>query len=143
MPEGQLALLCLVGERDGVTVGVAADVLLMKPDNVSARVTQLVGLGLLERGQDPADKWVAHLHVTAEAGPPAVPRSTRRVRCPVGSGAVLYGSRRGLPRARRHQSARGRGGPESLQEPAAAGPGKGVPLAEDPRDDIAHGGRTP
>ncbi|MFE9399331.1 MarR family winged helix-turn-helix transcriptional regulator [Streptomyces flavidovirens] len=67
LPEGQLSLLRLVGERDGITVRKAADVLLMKPNNVSALVTQLAGLGLLERRQDPADKRVAHLHVTAEA----------------------------------------------------------------------------
>ncbi|MET9514383.1 MarR family transcriptional regulator [Streptomyces sp. NPDC002994] len=66
-PEGQLALLRLVGERDGATVREAADVLLMKPNNVSALVTQLAGQGLLERRQDPADKRVAHLHLTAEA----------------------------------------------------------------------------
>ncbi|MGK5629206.1 MarR family winged helix-turn-helix transcriptional regulator [Streptomyces sp. URMC 123] len=67
LPEGQLALLRLVGERDGITVREAAEALLMKPNNVSALVTQLSGLGLLERRQDPADKRVAHLHVTAEA----------------------------------------------------------------------------
>ncbi|MGV9881098.1 MarR family winged helix-turn-helix transcriptional regulator [Streptomyces sp. NPDC003006] len=67
LPEGQLALLRLVAERDGVTVREAADELLMKPNNVSALVTQLVGLELLERRQDPDDKRVAHLHTTAEA----------------------------------------------------------------------------
>ncbi|MGW0548782.1 MarR family winged helix-turn-helix transcriptional regulator [Streptomyces altiplanensis] len=66
-PEGQLALLRLVGERDGVTVRTAADVLLMKPNNVSALVTQLAAQGQLERRQDPADKRVAHLHLTAQA----------------------------------------------------------------------------
>lgn len=66
-PESQLALLRLVGERDGVTVREAADVLLMKPNNVSALVTQLAGQGLLERRRDPTDKRVAHLHLTAEA----------------------------------------------------------------------------
>ncbi|GHA97788.1 MarR family winged helix-turn-helix transcriptional regulator [Streptomyces chryseus] len=66
-PEGHLALLRLVGDRDGVTVREAADVLLMKPNNVSALVTQLAGQGQLERRQDPADKRVAHLHLTAEA----------------------------------------------------------------------------
>ncbi|MBT2394523.1 MarR family winged helix-turn-helix transcriptional regulator [Streptomyces sp. ISL-100] len=65
--EGQLALLRLVGKRDGATVREAADVLLMKPNNVSALVTQLAGQGLVERRQDPADKRVAHLHLTAEA----------------------------------------------------------------------------
>ncbi|MEU4799854.1 MarR family transcriptional regulator [Streptomyces sp. NPDC023327] len=67
LPEGQLALLRLVAERDGVTVREAADELLMKPNNVSALVTQLVGRELLERRQDPDDKRVAHLHTTAEA----------------------------------------------------------------------------
>ncbi|UQA90582.1 MarR family winged helix-turn-helix transcriptional regulator [Streptomyces halobius] len=67
LPEGQLALLRLVGGRDGITVREAADVLLMKPNNVSALVTQLAGQGLLERRQDPADKRVAHLHLTPEA----------------------------------------------------------------------------
>ncbi|UFQ17713.1 MULTISPECIES: MarR family winged helix-turn-helix transcriptional regulator [Streptomyces] len=67
LPEGQLALLRLVGERDGITVRAAADALLMKPNNVSALVTQLAGQGLLERGQDPADKRIARLRLTAEA----------------------------------------------------------------------------
>ncbi|MWA16157.1 MarR family winged helix-turn-helix transcriptional regulator [Streptomyces sp. BA2] len=67
LPEGQLALLRLVGERDGITVRKAADTLLMKPNNMSALVTQLAGLELLERRQDGDDKRVAHLHLTAEA----------------------------------------------------------------------------
>ncbi|MGI5484374.1 MarR family winged helix-turn-helix transcriptional regulator [Streptomyces lavendofoliae] len=66
-PEGQLALLRLVGERDGITVREAADVLLMKPNNVSALVSQMTAGGMLERRRDPADKRVAHLHLTAEA----------------------------------------------------------------------------
>ncbi|GAA2493197.1 MarR family winged helix-turn-helix transcriptional regulator [Streptomyces gobitricini] len=66
-PEGQIALLRLVGERDGITVREAAGLLLMKPNNVSALVSQLTVGGMLERRQDPADKRVAHLHLTAEA----------------------------------------------------------------------------
>ncbi|MEE1754600.1 MarR family winged helix-turn-helix transcriptional regulator [Streptomyces sp. SP18CS02] len=67
LPEGRLALLRLVGEREGITVREAAGELLMKPNNVSALVSQLVGMELLERRQDPADKRVAHLYPTAEA----------------------------------------------------------------------------
>lgn len=66
-PEGQLALLRLVAERDGVTVREAADVLLMKPNNVSALVSQMVAQGMLERRPDATDRRVAHLHLTAEA----------------------------------------------------------------------------
>ncbi|MET9322837.1 MarR family transcriptional regulator [Streptomyces sp. NPDC003038] len=67
LPDGQLAVLRFVAEHDGVTVRAAADALLMKPNNVSALVTQLAAQGLLERRQDEADKRVAHLHLTAEA----------------------------------------------------------------------------
>ncbi len=67
LPDGQLALLRYVAEHDGVTVRAAADALLIKPNNVSALVTQLAAQGLLERRQDAADKRVAHLHLTAEA----------------------------------------------------------------------------
>ncbi|MCX4967628.1 MarR family transcriptional regulator [Streptomyces sp. NBC_00654] len=65
--EGQLALLRLVTEQDGITVRRAAETLLMKPNNVSAMVSQLIGGGLLERKQDPADRRVAHLHTTERA----------------------------------------------------------------------------
>ncbi|WP_424532489.1 MarR family winged helix-turn-helix transcriptional regulator [Sphaerisporangium viridialbum] len=67
LPEGQLALLWLVEEREGITVREAADALLMKPNNASALVSQLTELGLLERRQDTVDKRVAHLHPTATA----------------------------------------------------------------------------
>lgn len=67
LPEGQLALLFLVEEREGITVREAAGALLMKPNNVSALVSQLTDLGLLERRQDTADKRVAHLHPTTTA----------------------------------------------------------------------------
>jgi DNA-binding MarR family transcriptional regulator len=63
-PEGQLALLRFVAQHEGATVGEAATALLMKPNNVSALVSQLVERGELERRQDPADKRVAHLHLT-------------------------------------------------------------------------------
>ncbi|MEV5675866.1 MULTISPECIES: MarR family winged helix-turn-helix transcriptional regulator [unclassified Streptomyces] len=65
--EGQLALLRLVTEQDGITVRQAAETLLMKPNNVSAMVSQLSGEGLMERRQDPADRRVAHLHSTERA----------------------------------------------------------------------------
>ncbi|MFE9045492.1 MarR family winged helix-turn-helix transcriptional regulator [Streptomyces sp. NPDC007818] len=65
--EAQLALLRYVSTHDGTTVRAAAEALLMKPSNVSALVTQLTEQGLLERRQDPADKRVAHLHLTAVA----------------------------------------------------------------------------
>ncbi|MGC3001527.1 MarR family winged helix-turn-helix transcriptional regulator [Streptomyces sp. G35A] len=63
-PEGQLALLRFVAEHEGATVGEAATALLMKPNNVSALVSQLTERGELERRQDPADKRVARLHLT-------------------------------------------------------------------------------
>lgn len=64
-PEAQLALLRHVEANDGVTVRRAAEALLMKPNNVSALVTQLTAQGLLERRPDPEDKRIAHLHLTA------------------------------------------------------------------------------
>jgi len=67
LPDSQIALLWLVEEHAGITVREAADALLMKPNNVSALVSQLTELGLLERRQDTADKRVAHLHPTATA----------------------------------------------------------------------------
>ncbi|MFI8192293.1 MarR family winged helix-turn-helix transcriptional regulator [Streptomyces sp. NPDC085946] len=66
-PEAQLALLRFVAQREGATVREAAEALLMKPNNVSALVTQLTERGLLERRQDSADKRVAHLYPTATA----------------------------------------------------------------------------
>ncbi|WP_225826151.1 MarR family winged helix-turn-helix transcriptional regulator [Streptomyces naphthomycinicus] len=66
-PEGQLNLLRHVAEHHGTTVREAADALLMKPNNVSALVTQLTEQGLLERRRDSADKRVARLHPTAVA----------------------------------------------------------------------------
>ncbi|MFF8973742.1 MarR family winged helix-turn-helix transcriptional regulator [Streptomyces sp. NPDC014995] len=65
--EAQLALLRHIEVNDGVTVRAAAEALLMKPNNVSALVTQLTEQGLVERRQDPADKRVAHLHLTPTA----------------------------------------------------------------------------
>ncbi|MGI5396202.1 MarR family winged helix-turn-helix transcriptional regulator [Streptomyces sp. CA-251251] len=64
-PESQLALLRFVAQREGATVREAAEALLMKPNNVSALVSQLTDQGDLERRQDDADKRVAHLHLTA------------------------------------------------------------------------------
>ncbi len=66
-PEGQLALLRLVSQQEGVTVREAADALLMKPNNVSALVSQLTEQHLLERRHDAADKRIVHLHPTATA----------------------------------------------------------------------------
>ncbi|WP_246053262.1 MarR family winged helix-turn-helix transcriptional regulator [Actinocorallia herbida] len=66
-PETQLALMRLVGERDGITVREAAEALRMKPNNVSSLVSLLVAEGELIRLQDPADKRVAHLHITPRA----------------------------------------------------------------------------
>lgn len=65
--EAQLALLRHVDAHDGVTVREAAEALLMKPNNVSALVTQLTEQGLLERWQDASDKRVAHLHLSPTA----------------------------------------------------------------------------
>ncbi|TXS54339.1 MarR family winged helix-turn-helix transcriptional regulator [Streptomyces sp. t39] len=66
-PEGQLALLRFVMRREGVTVRESADALLMRPNNVSALVSQLTDAGLLERRRDPDDKRVARLHPTDRA----------------------------------------------------------------------------
>ncbi|WP_326667294.1 MarR family winged helix-turn-helix transcriptional regulator [Streptomyces sp. NBC_01257] len=66
-PEAQLALLRHAEANDGVTVRRAADALLMKPNNVSALVTTMTEQGMLERRQDPADKRIAHLHVTGSS----------------------------------------------------------------------------
>ncbi|MER7716065.1 MarR family winged helix-turn-helix transcriptional regulator [Streptomyces flaveolus] len=66
-PEGQLALLRFVAQYEGATVREAAEALLMKPNNVSALVSQLTERGDLERRQDSADKRVAHLYLTATA----------------------------------------------------------------------------
>ena len=65
-PEGQMAMLALVQERDGITVREAARRLLLKPNNASTLVSAMVAAGLLRRVQDPADRRVAHLHVTAD-----------------------------------------------------------------------------
>ncbi|CAL9572637.1 hypothetical protein SUDANB176_04872 [Streptomyces sp. enrichment culture] len=66
-PEGQLALLRFVARHEGATVGEAAAALLMKPNNVSALVSQLTERGELERRQDGADKRIARLHLTASS----------------------------------------------------------------------------
>ncbi|MFJ8694267.1 MarR family winged helix-turn-helix transcriptional regulator [Streptomyces roseolilacinus] len=66
-PEGQLALLRFVLRNEGATVREAADALLMRPNNVSALVSQLTDGGLLERRRDAADKRIAHLHPTPRA----------------------------------------------------------------------------
>ncbi|MFF7557411.1 MarR family winged helix-turn-helix transcriptional regulator [Streptomyces olivaceus] len=66
-PEAQLALLRYVAQHEGATVREAAEALLMKPNNVSALVSQLTEQGDLERRRDSADKRVAHLHLTAVA----------------------------------------------------------------------------
>ncbi|CAM5591294.1 Winged helix-turn-helix transcriptional regulator OS=Streptomyces tendae OX=1932 GN=GUR47_29525 PE=4 SV=1 [Streptomyces tendae] len=67
-PEGQLALLRFVAQHEGATVREAAEALLMKPNNVSALVSQLTEQGDLERRRDSSDKRIAHLHLTATAG---------------------------------------------------------------------------
>ncbi|MEU7562467.1 MarR family winged helix-turn-helix transcriptional regulator [Streptomyces eurythermus] len=66
-PEGHLNLLRHVAEHEGATVREAAEALLMKPNNVSALVSQLTEQGLLERGQDSADKRVVRLRLTPVA----------------------------------------------------------------------------
>ncbi|SCF90795.1 MarR family winged helix-turn-helix transcriptional regulator [Streptomyces sp. Ncost-T10-10d] len=66
-PEGQLALLRFVSQQEGATVREAADALLMRPNNVSALVSQLTEQGLLERRQDTGDKRIAHLYPTSRA----------------------------------------------------------------------------
>ncbi|MCX4789834.1 MULTISPECIES: MarR family winged helix-turn-helix transcriptional regulator [unclassified Streptomyces] len=66
-PEGQLALLRFVSQQEGATVRQAADALLMRPNNVSALVSQLTEQGLLERRRDAGDKRIAHLYPTSRA----------------------------------------------------------------------------
>ncbi|MEU3948286.1 MarR family transcriptional regulator [Streptomyces sp. NPDC029526] len=66
-PEGPLALLRYVAQHDGTTVREAAAALLMKPNNVSALVSQLTERGELERRQDGTDRRIARLHLTATA----------------------------------------------------------------------------
>ncbi|MER6186301.1 MarR family transcriptional regulator [Streptomyces sp. NPDC001652] len=66
-PEAQLALLWHVRAHEGVTVREVAEALMMKPNNVSALVSQLTRQGELERRQDTADKRIAHLYLTARA----------------------------------------------------------------------------
>ncbi|MEV0494087.1 MarR family winged helix-turn-helix transcriptional regulator [Streptomyces atratus] len=66
-PESQLALLRFVSQQEGATVREAADALLMRPNNVSAVVSQLTEEGLLERRRDAGDKRIAHLYPTSKA----------------------------------------------------------------------------
>ncbi|MFF2331638.1 MULTISPECIES: MarR family winged helix-turn-helix transcriptional regulator [unclassified Streptomyces] len=66
-PEGQLALLRFVTQQEGATVREAAEALLMRPNNVSALVSQLTEQGLLERRKDTGDKRIAHLYPTPTA----------------------------------------------------------------------------
>ncbi|GHJ96353.1 MULTISPECIES: MarR family winged helix-turn-helix transcriptional regulator [Streptomyces] len=65
--DAQLTLLRYVETNSGTTVREAARAVRMKPNNVSALVTQLTEQGLLERRQDPADRRIAHLHLTPAA----------------------------------------------------------------------------
>ncbi|MGC5165822.1 MarR family winged helix-turn-helix transcriptional regulator [Luteimicrobium sp. DT211] len=65
--DAEIALLTLVVDHPGLTVREAATTLLMKPNNVSALVSQLVGRGLVERVVDGSDRRVAHLHPTSLA----------------------------------------------------------------------------
>ncbi|WP_181795465.1 MarR family winged helix-turn-helix transcriptional regulator [Streptomyces sp. WELS2] len=66
-PEGHLNLLRHVAEHEGATVREAAEALLMKPNNVSALVSQLTEQGLLERRQDSTDKRIVRLRLTPVA----------------------------------------------------------------------------
>jgi len=66
-PENQLALLRLVRARDGITVREAAEALLMKPNNLSALVSQMTAAGMLHKEQDPDDRRIVHLHVAEES----------------------------------------------------------------------------
>ncbi|MFB7578885.1 MarR family winged helix-turn-helix transcriptional regulator [Streptomyces hydrogenans] len=65
--DAQLTLLRYVETNSGTTVREAARAVRMKPNNVSALVTQLTEQELLERRQDPADRRIAHLHLTPAA----------------------------------------------------------------------------
>ncbi|MFH8726940.1 MarR family winged helix-turn-helix transcriptional regulator [Streptomyces termitum] len=65
--DAQLTLLRYVETHGGTTVREAAEAVRMKPNNVSALVTQLTEQGLLERRQDGADKRIAHLYLTPAA----------------------------------------------------------------------------
>lgn len=64
--DAQLTLLRYVETHGGTTVREAAEAVRMKPNNVSALVTQLTEQGLLERRQG-TDKRIAHLFLTPAA----------------------------------------------------------------------------
>lgn len=82
--EAQIALLRHVEANDGATVRRAAEALLMKPNNVSALVTQLTEQGLLEQPAGPCRQAhrspAPHLDLAAAAhrGPEADERPGRR-----------------------------------------------------------------
>ena len=63
----QTELLRLVRRRAGVSVGDAAQELRLKPNTVSALVSQLVDQGLVVRAADSADRRVARLELTPDA----------------------------------------------------------------------------
>ncbi|AUG75487.1 MarR family transcriptional regulator [Kitasatospora sp. MMS16-BH015] len=63
----QVELLRLVIDTPGLRVSEAARELCLAGNSVSTLVNQLIGLGLLRRETDPADRRAALLHATPEA----------------------------------------------------------------------------
>ena len=67
LPTAQAELLRVVRRQPGIRVGEAAQAIGVAANTVSTLVNQLVAAGLLERGQDPADRRAARLALS-EAG---------------------------------------------------------------------------
>jgi DNA-binding MarR family transcriptional regulator len=67
LPTAQAELLRVVRRQPGISVGEAAQAIGVAANTVSTLVNQLVAAGLLERGQDPADRRTARLELTEAA----------------------------------------------------------------------------
>ena len=67
LPPSELEVVRVVVDAPGIRATDVAGRLSMKPSNVSAAVTSLVGRGLLDRVPDPTDRRVLHLHPTDRA----------------------------------------------------------------------------
>jgi DNA-binding MarR family transcriptional regulator len=63
----QVELLRVVRERPGIGVADAAALMQLAPNTVSTLVSELVAVGLLERGRDPSDRRAAQLSITLAA----------------------------------------------------------------------------
>jgi len=67
LPTAQAELLRVVRRQPGISVRQAAQALGVAANTVSTLVNQMVAVGLLERGQDPADRRTARLALTDPA----------------------------------------------------------------------------